>query len=186
MHETTYYKWKFDQLYVNSKRAILARTPNVGFIKIDTVQQRIWEKGASKVPERAQQKLFFDDANHKVLSAITDEDIKNIRFKAYHKWDFTLRHIDEIVEDSLLIVTSGRGMKPWNPLKKDSRIILENFEAALDSVGEWFLKDNGKLLYKPLQGETPENTEVIAPVLENLITIKGDALQNQYVNNIQF
>ncbi len=186
LFETAYYKWKFDQLYINSKRAILARTPNVGFIEIDTVRQHVWEQGTSRIAAKAQQSIYFDEANFKFLSSILQEDIKNVRFKAFHKWDVTLRHIDGINTDSLLVVTSGKGMKPWNPLKKGTRMVFENFESALDTVGEWFLKGNGTLLYKPQQGETIENSEVIAPVLENLITIKGNASQNKFVSNIQF
>lgn len=184
--ETAYYKWKFDQLYVNNKRATLARTPNVGFIKIDTVTQDIWKQGPSKVAKRAEQRIFFKPEDVNFLSEVKAEELSNIRFKAYHKWDYTLRHLDAIDLDSAKIVTSGKGMKPWNPLKKDGRIVFENFEAALDVANEWFLKDDGTLLYKPNADETLENTEVIAPVLENLITISGDASQNNYVENIFF
>ncbi len=184
--ETIYYKWKFDQLYVNNKRANLARTPNKGFIKIDTVTQNIWKQGASKVAEKAEQRIYFNKEDSKILAEVSKEDISNIRFKAFHKWDFTLRYLDAIDVDSAKIVTSGKGMKPWNPLKKDRRVIFENYEAALDTPGEWFLNNAGSLLYKPLKGETIENTEVVTPVLENLITIKGNALQGLFVENIYF
>ena len=186
IHETAYYKWKFDQLYVNNQRATLARTPNVGFIKIDTVIQQVWKKGNSRVPEKAQQSIVFNKENFKPISKISSQVLPNVRFKAYHKWDFTLRYIDAIDTDSLMVVTSGRGMKPWNPLKKDRRMVFENYEAALDSVGEWFLKDNGTLLYKPKKGEIIGATEVVAPVLENLIIISGNASQDLYVENISF
>ena len=176
--ESSYYKWNFDQLYVNNKRATLARTPNKGFIKIDTVTQTIWKHGTSKVAEKAEQSIFFKAKEAKILSEIKQEEIHNVRFKAFHKWDYTLRHIDAIDTDSLKLITSGKGMKPWNPLKKDRRLIFENYEAALDSVGEWYLKDNGTLLYKPLEGQTIANTEVIAPVLENLISISGTPIDN--------
>ncbi|MDO5971920.1 right-handed parallel beta-helix repeat-containing protein [Flavivirga aquimarina] len=184
--ESTYYKWRFDQLYVNNKRAILARTPNTGFLKVNNVQQYIWEKGVKSIPEKAQQKLSFDKTNFKPLQGIDEDDIKHVRFRAFHKWDFTLRPIDKIDKDSLSIVTSGKGMKPWNPIKKGGRIVFENYAAALDTVGEWFLNDKGTLYYKPLKGETPQNTEVIAPVLENLVTLKGDATNNLFVAHIRF
>lgn len=178
--------WRFDQLYVNGKRATLARTPNSGFLKIGNIKQNIWEKGTARVAEKAQQILSFDDENFQSLAKITESEIDLVRFRTYHKWDFTLRFIDKIDKDSSMVYTSGKGMKPWNPIKKDGRIVFENYAAALDSVGEWFLNNKGILYYIPRPGETPENTEVVAPALENLITVKGDVTENNFVENIQF
>ena len=184
--ESNYYKWRFDQLYVNNKRAVLARTPNIGFLKIGSVQENIWERGTGRVTEKAQQILTFDKDNFKSIQNLSNDDLELMRFRAYHKWDFTIRHIDKIDRDSLALFTSGTGMKPWNPLKKDGRIVFENYEAALDLVGEWFLNNKGILTYIPLLGQTPENAEVIAPVLETLISVKGDIHNNKFVEYIKF
>ncbi|WP_235293788.1 right-handed parallel beta-helix repeat-containing protein [Portibacter lacus] len=184
--ESKYYKWRFDQLYVNDSRAILARTPNSGFLKIGDVQENVWERGSGRVALKAQQVLKFDEDNFQSLQNIDEEDLALLRFRAYHKWDFTIRHVDKIDKDSLALFTSGQGMKPWNPLKKDGRIILENYKAALDAKGEWFLSKNGILSYIPLPGQTIENTEIIAPVLDNLIKINGDATKNKLVEHITF
>ncbi|WP_405605820.1 right-handed parallel beta-helix repeat-containing protein [Polaribacter sp. Asnod1-A03] len=184
--ESVYYNWQFDQLYVNGKRATLARTPNKGFLELTKVTQNIWKQGTSRVAEKAEQKLFFKRETSIELSKINSDEISQVRFKAYHKWDYTLRHIDEVNKDSLSITTSGKGMKPWNALKKGGRIVLENYKAALDAAGEWFLSKKGILYYIPREGETLENTTVIAPVLEQLVSIKGNASNNDYVENISF
>ncbi len=184
--ESVYYKWRFDQLYVNGKRATLARTPNKGFLKIGSVKQNIWVKGTGRLAEKAEQIFSFDDENFQSINKIKEDEVGLVRFRAYHKWDFTLRFIDKIEKDSLRIYTSGKGMKPWNPLKKGGRIVFENYKAALDAPGEWFLNNNGMLYYFPRPGETPENTEIVAPGLENLVTINGSATENKYVENIRF
>lgn len=179
--ESNYYKWRFDQLYVNNKRAILARTPNLGFIKISGIEEKVWVKGTA--PEKAQQILTFDEGDFNSLQKLSAGDFELIRFKAYHKWDFTIRYIDK---NGLALFTSGDGMKPWNPIKKGDRLVLENYEAALDSEGEWFLNKDGTLSYIPIPGQTPENTEVIAPVLDNLITVMGDLANNKLVEYVKF
>ncbi|TKG94674.1 right-handed parallel beta-helix repeat-containing protein [Puteibacter caeruleilacunae] len=184
--ECKYYNWRFDQLYVNGKRAVLARTPNKGFLTIGGVKQNIWERGTGRVAIRAQQILSFDDENFKSLKQITNEELEHVRFRAYHKWDFTLRFIDRIEKDSSRIVTSGQGMKPWNPLFKSGRIIFENYAAAMDAPGEWYLNNKGTLFYIPRKGETPEDAEIVAPALENIISVEGDAAQNELVDNIRF
>ncbi len=184
--ESEYYNWRFDQLYVNGKRAILARTPNEGFLEIGGVKQDVWIQGTGRVAEKAGQVLSFDEKNFAPLSGITYEEVEMVRFHAYHKWDFTVRYLDKIDNDSSRIYTSGMGMKPWNPLYKGGRIIFENFRAALDVPGEWYLDKLGILYYMPRPGETRGNTEVVAPVLDNLITIKGSAADDDLVENIHF
>ena len=181
-----YDKWRFDQLYVNNKRATLAKSPNNGFSKIRSIKEKVLVKGEGRVHKKAQQKLKFDNYNFKPLRNISNEDLKLVRFRAYHKWDFTLRHIDRIDKRKKVLLTTGKGMKPWNPLKKDGRIIFENYAAALDSISEWFLDSKGTLFYIPLPGQTPENTDIIAPVLNNLVYIKGDLVNKKFVEHIRF
>ncbi len=184
--ESIYYRWRFDQLYVNGKRATMARTPNKGFLKIKQVKENIWEKGSGRAPEKSQQIFSFDVQNFKSINKITEDEVDLIRFRAYHKWDFTLRFIDKIEKDSSQIYTSGQGMKPWNPIKEGGRIVFENYAAALDAPGEWYLNNTGTLFYKPFPDETPENSIIIAPALENLISIEGDATNNKFVEHIRF
>lgn len=182
--ESAYYGWTFNQLYVNGRRATLARTPNTDFFNLAKVTQDVWEQGSGKVALKAEQQLFFDEETFQPLLNIKEEEVSQVRFKAYHKWDYTLRHINKINKDNLFISTSGKGMKPWNPLKKGGRVIFENFKAALDAQGEWFLNKQGVLYYIPKEGQTIENTTIVAPVLEQLVTLKGNALEDEYVENI--
>ncbi len=179
-------RWKFDQLYVNGNRAVLARTPNKGFLKIDQINENVLVKGTGRAPEKATQTILFDIENFSFTKNIADNEIKNIRFRAFHHWDFTLRFLDSIDNNQMAIYTTGQGMKPWNPIKKGGRIMFENFKAALDKAGEWFLNDEGVLYYIPLSGQTPENTVIIAPVLENLISFNGDAKSGNFVEHIRF
>ena len=59
-------------MYVNGKRATLARTPNEGYHKIQKVQQNIWEKGTGRAAIKAQQILFFDEGNFAALKQIEE------------------------------------------------------------------------------------------------------------------
>ncbi|HUH45505.1 MAG TPA: right-handed parallel beta-helix repeat-containing protein [Arenibacter sp.] len=52
--------------------------------------------------------------------------------------------------------------------------------------GESYLSHKGILFYMPRAGETPENTEVVIPVLENLISVEGDIVNKNLVANISF
>ncbi len=179
---------RFDQLYVNGKKATLARTPNKGFIRIAGVKETVLEKGTGRIYKKARQTFMFDDPQLKSLKNLTGDQRKLLRFRAYHKWNFTLRYVDEIKfnNDSIVIITTGQGMRPWNRIKKNGRIIFENFAAALDAPGEWFLNSEGTLFYIPLPGQTPENTEITAPVSNGLLVIEGDIPNNKLAENIRF
>ncbi len=178
--------FRFDQLYVNGQRAQIARTPDEGYFRIGDVKQIVEEKGKTRVPERARQILSFDKETFNILRKIPEDELGTARFRAYHKWDFTLRYIDSLDSDSLLVFTTGRGMKPWNPLKSGTRIVFENFKAALDTPGEWFLDGDGTLFYYPRKGETPRTSRVVVPVRESLVEFRGDTLEGQFVEHIIF
>lgn len=178
--------WYFEQLYVNGRRATRARTPNTGYYRFKDVQEKVLIQGTGRAPEKAIQTVRVFKKDIQALSELPGEAFREVLMTVYHKWDITKRYLDEVNVDSGTIVTSGQGMKPWNSWRKDQRYILENFKSALDKPGEWFLERNGVLWYKPLPGETIENTRIVAPVLEHFIIIKGEPSTGRFVKNITF
>jgi len=77
-------------------------------------------------------------------------------------------------------------MKPWNPWRKGSTFLFENFLGALDEPGEWFLDRDGFLYYMPLPGEEMNKAEVYAPVVEKFIVLRGDPAAGKFVENVTF
>ena len=71
-------------------------------------------------------------------------------------------------------------------ISPSQRYHLERYEAALDSPGEWFLREDGTLLYYPRDGETPETAEVIAPVAEGFLRIVGEPAVGLWVRDLRF
>ena len=55
--------WRFAQLYVNGKRATLAKTPNKGFLTINEIKENVLIKGTGRAPEKAEQIISFDSKN---------------------------------------------------------------------------------------------------------------------------
>ncbi len=162
-------KWYFEQLFVNRRRVQRARTPNEGYFKIAAVQQKMLD-----AKDKAEQTVTAAAGDLETLFALSQQQLRDVNFMVYHKWDNTRRFIDAVDQPTNTIVTAGKKMKPWNPWKKGCRYHLENYRVALDAPGEWFLGRDGVLAYKPLPGETIESVEVIAPVLERFIHLKGE------------
>ena len=184
--ETAQYGWFFEQLYVNGKRATRAKTPNTGFYLLGEVSEKVLKKGTGRAPELAYQKIKFLEDGANIISSFSEEDYKNAVITCYHKWNTTRKYISGIEKDSAAIFTVGKGMRPWNKLNGETRYKVENYKAALDTCGEWFLDRSGYLYYIPRPGETPENTAAIAPVTNQLVVLKGDEATGQKVKNIHF
>ena len=102
----------------------------------------------------------------------------------YHNWDNTRRFLDSIDTEHGILVSTGKSMKPWNPWRRNSHYILENYLAALDSPGEWFLSRDGTLYYMPLPGEDMTKAEVFAPVAEKFLVIAGDPAAGEFVEHV--
>lgn len=62
---------------------------------------------------------------------------------------------------------------------------VENIPCAFKNKGEWYLDRNSKKVYYiPLDGETADNIEVIAPAVSKLFVVKGT--KDKYVANVRF
>ena len=102
----------------------------------------------------------------------------------YHNWDNTRRFIDSLDPKTSTLVTSGEGMKSWNPWRRNAHFHLENYSAALDAPGEWFLARDGRLFYMPLPGEDMTKATVVAPVAEKFLVIQGNPGEGKFVEHV--
>ena len=184
--EVTEYGWYFEQLYVNGKRAVRAKSPNTGFYHLKNVSDTILQKGGAKTPELAIQrfKLFPDGAGQ--VAQYSKEDFENGVITFYHNWDNTRNRIFSFDRNTSTAFVVGAAAQSYNRINTKSRYTLENFKAALDTCGEWFLDRSGYLYYMPLPGETLDKLEVTAPFTDRFITISGNEETGLKVENIRF
>ncbi|MDP6635544.1 MAG: right-handed parallel beta-helix repeat-containing protein [Phycisphaerae bacterium] len=181
-------KWRFDQLFVDGKRATRAKTPNDSWmsfldVKEETLKNSKSNNRKSKAPTHRQTvKLRNEDI--KPLLTLKQNQLRDVNLMVFHKWDNTRRFIGSIDAASGSIVTDGKRMKPWNKWRKGTRFHLENYLGALDAPGEWFLSRDGVLYYKPLAKQDMSTAEVIAPVLDKFVVIAGDPAAGKLVEHV--
>jgi hypothetical protein len=196
--------WRFEQLFINGRRATRARTPNDFYFYMQDVDQIA--DGANGVQTVRMRPEDFDatfltptqplmsvrtlraaqpgrDASASITS-LSQEELQDVNMMIYHKWDNTRRYIDSVSSDDSTITTSGRIMKSWNPWLRNTRFHLENFLDALDVPGEWFLSREGTLYYMPLPDEDMTKAEVIAPAVERFLLFQGDPDAGEFVEHI--
>ena len=175
----------FEQLYVNGRRAVRARTPNEGFYTVRDVEETVFEKGEGRYPEYAVQKIQLGSEGAECFESFTDQDFRDAIVTFYHKWDNTRKRAEHYSSSESAIYISGEGMKPWNSLDSKTRYRVENYKAALDSPGEWYLEKSGYLYYVPLPDESIETTEAYAPLTEEFLIVRG-ASSERPVSNVRF
>lgn len=164
---------KFEQLWVNGHRAIQARTPNSGYLKVPTAQG---------VDTKDNTRSSTNDFSYYQKDEHYFEGIDDGVAVVFNKWLEYHMPIDRIDRKNKMIVAtknSGRA------IEADDDYYLEGGRSMFDKPGEWYLdRTNKKLYYFPLTGED----EVVAtiPSLINVLRLEGDAANGQLVEHVQF
>ncbi|HEX5221029.1 MAG TPA: right-handed parallel beta-helix repeat-containing protein [Verrucomicrobiae bacterium] len=180
-------QWYFEQLWINGRRAQRARTPNKFWFYLQDVREEKLTGNGGRRPREARQTIRLRGADFESIAGLNTNELQDVNLIVYHNWDATRRFIDQVDAANDSLITSGEGMKPWNPWKRDdSRCIFENAKRFLDQPGEWFLDRDGTLFYLPLPGEDMTKANVVAPVAEKFIVINGNPAANQFVEHITF
>ncbi|MDH4452816.1 MAG: right-handed parallel beta-helix repeat-containing protein [Verrucomicrobiota bacterium] len=163
---------KFEQLWINGRRATLARSPNKGYHHITEAV------GAGVFPDLKENMNFhafsIPAEQFEVLKGSPKAERDDVLLTVTHAWAVGQCRIKALNEEALAVQIKGRARYPFVEFEPDQRFWMENYRAALDAPGEWFLdKAKGAVLYLPLPGEDMTKAEVIAPMLTKFIVMKG-------------
>jgi hypothetical protein len=177
--------WYFEQLFVDGRRATRARTPNKFYFHIQDIREEALDASGQGRPKQARQTIRMRQEDfQQAFAKLRPEELRDVNLVVYHNWDNTRRFLDRIDAEQAKLVTTGEGMKPWNPWRRSSHFHLENYSAALDAPGEWFLARDGMLYYKPLPGENLDQVSAVAPVVEKFLIIQGDPAAGKFVEHV--
>jgi len=164
----------FEQLYVNGRRAVRARTPNEGYLFM------------RKPGEDRGRSFFGRPRDLAPLAGLSPERLRDANVVAYHSWEVSRHRVESVDGATGRVVLTGPA--PWGFLNwgANQRYHVENVREALDAPGEWFLDGDGTLLYHPLPGEAVETSRFVAPVAEAFLTIQGDPDKKAIVEDLAF
>jgi hypothetical protein len=177
--------WWFTQLWVNGVRRLRPRRPKASFHRFADVPQARFSANALDG--------HFDGSDRFVLQPgdlpADARNLGDVEVVALHFW------IEERLPLASVDPASGLAISTHHSafmLRDDiaarwANYYVENLFEALDTPGEWYLdRAAGRLIYLPLPGEEPERTEVIAPALDRLVLVAGDAASGQPVEGLRF
>ncbi len=172
----------FRQMWVNDKKAVRANNINDGLLdrilSVDKENEIVW------IPKP---RFNFKDMENPEFVIHQWWAIANLRVK-------DMKQVGDSVGVSFFQPESKIVFEhPWpapfidsgDTLNGNSAFYFTNSLALLNSEGEWYEDmDNGKVYYWPRKDENLNKANVIVPVLETLLKIKGNA--DMPVSNIQF
>lgn len=164
----------FSQLWVNGRRAVRAQSPNKGYYYIRQAVGEAVDPETGKLADLDKVAYEFSRENAAELAVVPKDELKDVIVHAIYAWDddFVRPTFADPKTGIVKFLTAFVRSPMWG--KWMTRCRFENFRAALDAPGEWFLdRRKDELLYIPRPGETPERTVAEAPVVTTLVDIKG-------------
>ena len=174
---------KFEQLWVNGQRALRARTPNEWYFYAAT-KAAPSDKALMPLTDIPGSAFGARESDIAALQNLSADELKDVNILVFHAWEQSRHRVMQIGDDNTLYLTNKmyRPMFNWGA----PRYIIENYKAALDAPGEWFLDRAGTVFYKPRPGEDMKTAEVIAPVADKFLIFQGEPENGKWVENIAF
>ncbi len=176
--------WRFEQLWIDGQRAVRARTPNYWEFNMPlAIEEEPLAGGGPKMRHT----FTVKPESLATLRGLEPAALHDVQIVAFHKWDTTREWLASVSPDEGTFTTTGAKMQSWNPMSRETLFYLENYLAALDAPGEWFLGRDGWLYYRPRPDENLVTAEVVAPRLERFMVFQGTiANSNDWVQHIRF
>lgn len=166
-------KMQFRQLYINGKKAVRARMPNIGSYNVNLM----WDV--------KQQEILIDSRLIKPW-----ENFKNVELIVNMNWGEAIMRLESYTESNdepytwhtptfakVKVQNPERNLvfnRNYPPKKTDLAWYLENAFEFIDQPGEWYYDESKEtLFYYPRENENIESTVATIPNLETLVQIKG-------------
>jgi hypothetical protein len=160
---------RFRQLFVNGQRRPRSRLPREGCYDMAHVPGIDFGRFMGGEPTD-----FFFSGGDDIRPWRNLQDVDVV---AVHFWNEERMPIVSFDPQTRRVQCAARSV--W-PLKDDAaprfaRYWVENVREAVTEPGQWYFdRAENRLYYLPLSGETPENTDVIAPCLSQLLVLRGE------------
>jgi hypothetical protein len=161
-------RWYFRGLFVNGRRQVRARLPRYGYYFIEEA-----------VDETA---FRYRKGNFRKWRNL--EDVEVVLFHSWNESRLRVKEVDEKRRIVRFLDPNAKHPIGWPGAGGPNRYYIENVFEGFRGPGEWYLdRVTGELYYWPLMDEDIRYSEVIAPVLRELLRFEG-GLKGRYVQYI--
>ena len=178
-------KWLFEQLWVNGRRATRARSPNAFYYYTPESVGYGIDPDTGKAGVLNHRAFRGQPEDIAPLLDIPKDQLNDVTVVAYHSWEASRCRVAHVDGKANHVFITHPMPWPFNRWGERQRYHLENFRAALDIPGEWFLSRDGMLNYMPLPGEDMTTAEAIAPAgVQPFVAFAGELAPGKPVQHI--
>jgi len=160
-------RWRFRQLFVNGARRLRTRLPRQGEYRIESLPGYTGD--------------FLRSPTKKFVYASGDilpdwHNLPDVEVVAITRWIDNRLPIAFVDGQSRTVTFDRPSLFALLADDKPGQYWIENVFEALDAPGQWYLdRPLGALYYLPRPGEEVETAEIIAPRLEHVLRVMGQA-----------
>ncbi|MEA3341914.1 MAG: right-handed parallel beta-helix repeat-containing protein, partial [Chloroflexota bacterium] len=163
-------KLKFRQLFFDGRRQIRARWPNR--VANDPLYGG-WAFIEAILPEGEKRPTEFRFAAPSPARPWSKPHLAEVNIFPWYCWVNDIIPVKKVDADRKTITLARQAFVGWMPLMPGNRFRVENVLEELDQPGEWCLdSDTGTVYFWP-PAATLEDGQVIVPVTDTLIELRG-------------
>ncbi len=166
-------KWDFRALIVNGRFCPRARLPKQGDFEHLSQFDVPWMSTTGGGWKRKPTTEELTTLKYKPEDLGPWLDVRNAEVTVYHMWDESLVGISANDPNSHTLTFSTPAGHPPGAFGV-KKYVLWNVREGMTEPGQWYLdRSRGKVVYRPLPGEDMAAAEVLAPVVESIIVLRG-------------
>lgn len=170
------------QLFVNGRRATLARSPNAGaywFV------QRAAPLSSEPTGQTGMEAFGPPTDALAMVNSLSTADRSRAIVHIMQSWASGSHRLSSEVTPAGTVRVTPRTPYPFLDFGTDQRFFVENVASALDAPGEWLL-DANSLRYITSAADAGQTLKFEMPQLERLLVVKGNAAADAWVQDLQF
>ena len=168
--------FRFEQLWVNGRRAAPARSPNDGWFFATAPEGYGHDPVTDQVVDLSRRAFRGNTSDLSSLAGLTPGALAGVRVVAWHSWSVS-RHrisaVQPVAGNQTRLTLRESSLWPFFKFGPVQRFQIENHLGALDSPGEWVQDEGGVVYYLPRPGEDMNSAVVLAPTVTQFLIVDG-------------
>lgn len=165
----------FKELYINGRRAQVCRSPNRQYYYMRDGVVGAVDPLDGVFKDMRKRAFIADPSDIAPLLDLSEEELENTEIRLFFAWTAPTIPVAGVDKEQSMVLLKQAGapweFRRWDPFQR--YLILGN-RASFDAAGEWFFdRAAGRVLYKPLLGETLSESEAWVPGGSLVLDISG-------------